>query len=361
MKIGFDAKRYFHNATGLGNYSRDLVNGLCEWHKDQQYFLFDKQPDLKKVPQHAIAVSPQGSATIWREFGMRKEMALYGLNVYHGLSNELPFGKFPAGIKKIVTIHDVIFKLFPEHYALIDRSIYDYKTRHAIKIADTIVATSKATANDLIKFYGANEAKIKVVYQTCGNLHKQTYNHELVTDFKIKYALNTPYILYVSSFQTRKNHLPLIKAFAALKQNNIKLVLAGRKGETYNDCVKLITSLGLQDIVNLVDDIASEDLPLLYRGAQGFVYPSMIEGFGIPLIEAAHAGVPMAVNDIAVFREIAPEGTLFFDVNDSNNLSESLRQLIDNYKGRIHYEKHLELFDVQKISQNMIQIYAGNN
>jgi glycosyltransferase involved in cell wall biosynthesis len=358
MKIGFDAKRYFHNRTGLGNYSRDLVNELCVQFPSNNYFLFDKKPDLSLVPNNAIAVAPHRPSSIWRVHGMIKEMQLYQLDVFHGLSNELPYGKYPKQIKKIVTIHDVIFRLFPEQYALIDRSIYHEKTRHAVKIADTVIATSKATANDLMHFYHQEESKIKVVYQTCGEAHKADHSEASISHFRNIYHLQEPYLLYVSSFQTRKNHLPLIKAFAALKQNKVKLVLAGRKGETYDNCVRLIKALQLENMVNLVDDISYENLPLLYRGAQGFIYPSMIEGFGIPLTEAAFAGLPMAVNDIAVFREIAPEGTLFFDVNQSDSMVNALQLLLQIDKNTVQYSEHLKQFDSVKISKQLIGIYG---
>lgn len=357
MKIGFDAKRYFHNRTGLGNYSRDLINGLCTYCPDHRYFLFDRSPDLGMVSKNAVAVTPQRPSSIWRVHGMIKEMQLYQLDVFHGLSNELPYGTYPKQIKKIVTIHDVIFRLFPEQYAFVDRSIYHEKTRHAVKIADTVIATSRATAKDLMHLYHLEEGKIKVVYQTCGDVHKETYSGSEINNFRNTNRLQEPYLLYVSSFQTRKNHLPLIKAFAALKQNKVKLVLAGRKGETYDNCVRLIKALQLEKLVNLVDDISYSELPLLYRGASGFIYPSMIEGFGIPLIEAAYAGLPMAVNDIAVFREIAPEGTLFFDVNQEESMIRSMRNLLQINKDSMSYTNHLSQFNAAAISKKLIEIY----
>ncbi len=358
MKIGFDAKRYFHNSTGLGNYSRDLVKGLCQHFPDNEYFLYDKNPDLTKLPPNAIAVVPLGQHILWRAHGIIKDMQLYKLDVFHGLSNELPYGRFPKSIKKVVTIHDVIFRSFPEHYALIDRTIYDQKSKHAVKVADIVIATSQATAYDLIKFYKADERKIKVIYQSCGEQYRAIYTDNAIETFRTRHHLQQPYLLYVSSFQTRKNHVALIKAFASIKQNNTQLVLAGRKGETYYECVTLLKTLGLENKVNLVDDISTEDLPLLYHGAQGFIYPSMIEGFGIPLIEAACTGLPIAVNDIPVFREIAPEGTLFFDVNQQDSMVKALQQLLEKDKTKTNYTEHLKQFDAGEISKKLMAIYG---
>ncbi len=359
MKIGFDAKRYFHNNTGLGNYSRVLVNELCKHFPEHDYFLFDKRPNLYAHPENAQIIRPSGTGFLWRESGIIKDIAANDLEVFHGLSNELPFGKFPSSTKKIVTIHDVIFKPFPEHYKWMDRTIYDIKTKHAIEIADTIIATSIATSDDLIKYYKADKKRIEVVYQSCGKLHQLRYSNEAIETFRKEKGLNEPYLLYVSSFQFRKNHSALIKAFADLKQNKTKLVLAGRKGETYDACVALIKSLGIEKLVNLVDDISAEELPLLYRGAKAFVYPSLVEGFGIPLIEAAFAGLPMAVNNIAVFKEIAPDGTLYFDTKNEANMVDALQQLLEKGDNMLNYDTHLKRFDEGKISTHLIKIYNG--
>jgi glycosyltransferase involved in cell wall biosynthesis len=358
MKIGFDAKRYFHNRTGLGNYSRDLIDGLSDNYPEHRFFLFDEKPEIAHLAHHVVAVAPASQSLLWRVNGMIRDMKRYQLDVFHGLSNELPYGKYPQSLKKLVTIHDVIFRSYPEHYPFIDRTIYHEKTRHALRIADTIIATSKATANDLARFYNADLNKIQVVHQTCGEAHKAFYSDEAIAAFRNSHQLQEPYLLYVSSFQTRKNHLALINAFAALKQTKVKLVLAGRKGETYADCKRLIKNLSLENMVNLIDDIGQENLPLLYRGANAFIYPSLIEGFGIPLLEAAFAGLPMAVNDIAVFREIAPGGTFYFDVNKQESIIISIQGLLQTEKKSNRYAEHLSRFDTVSISKKLMAIYG---
>lgn len=355
MHIGFDAKRYFHNRTGLGNYSRDLINTLLQQHPEDRFFLYDKRPDIKNLPSNTIAVPPLNGGWLWRERGIQSEIKRYQLDVFHGLSNELPFGKWPARVKKIVTIHDVIFRHFPEHYALLDRSIYHYKTKHALKIADVVVATSYATAKDLEQFYQVDPNKIHVVYQTCGQQHRHNYSASQVADIAIKYRLPETFLLYVSSFQTRKNHLALLKAFVQNKEQRSTLVLAGKPGNTLNEVKQFVSEYGLQDRVRLITDVASDELPLLYRAASGFVYPSMIEGFGIPLIEAAYANLPIAYNDIPVFRELAPEGSLAFDANDTKNFASVLMALESQAKRS--YDSALQIFDPLKSAESIYQLY----
>lgn len=360
MKIGYDAKRYFHNKTGLGNYSRDLVNAVIASHSEDQFFLFDTKPQIEGLAPNTIAVPPGNgipflsTSFLWRPYFMRREMAKYMLDVFHGLSNELPFGKYPYGIKKIVTIHDVIFKHYPEHYPAFDRFVYDKKTAHAVKIADRIIATSKTTADDLIQFYDADASKIQVVYQSCGDAHRQQYDNLAITAFRNQHQIPENSFLYLSSFQTRKNHLQLLKAFALYK-GTYKLVLAGKPGETLSTCKQFIQDNQLSNKVVILEKLENKDLPLLYRACSAFVYPSMIEGFGIPLIEAAQAGMPIAVNDVNIFRELAPEGSLYFKAGDAQHFALQLEAL--SREPKRDYSSFLKAFDPVVQASAVYELY----
>ncbi|MCC6817476.1 MAG: glycosyltransferase family 4 protein, partial [Bacteroidia bacterium] len=356
-----DAKRYFHNRTGLGNYSRDLVNNLVKQHPEDRFFLFDKSPEIDGLDRHVIAVPPSDIARffgnlLWRPFYIRKDMAKYKLDLFHGLSNELPFGKFNANIKKVVTIHDVIFDVYPNHYSWIDRQIYRKKTAHAVEVADSIIVTSQATANDLIHYYKFDVNKIQVVYQTCGEAHRQSYSDYEVEQFKVLYHLPDSFFLYLSSFQTRKNHLQLLNAYKYY-QGDFKLVLAGKPGETLEACKRFINLNGLDQKVLILDTIQTHQLPLLYRSAKAFVYPSLIEGFGIPLLEAAEAGLPIAVNDIPIFRELAPEGSLYFNANDTHQFAQVLDILSTSSPS--NYSNYLERFNPIQTTQQVYNLYKS--
>ncbi len=355
MRIGFDAKRYYHNNTGLGNYSRDLVDGLKQHFPQNAYLLLDK-PSLENLYLENKIIHTPSKSPLWRSHGILKDIENLNLDVFHGLSNELPFGSWPLNTKKVVTIHDVIYKLFPTQYPLLDRNIYHLKTKHAIQVADTIIATSEATAKDLIHLYKAPEHKIEVVYQSCGKVHWMPYTASEVDNFKYSKNIQFPFILYVSSFQERKNHLELIKAYAQLLNKDTKMVLAGRKGKTYHQCMDLIKACQLENDVVILTDLEYKELPLLYRSAMGFIYPSLIEGFGIPLLEAACAGLPMAVNDIPVFREIAPTSTLYFHLGDIISITKALQNLID-INALQDNSQHLEKFKSLNQANQMNKIY----
>lgn len=354
MKIGFDAKRYFHNSSGLGNYSRDLVDTMIALYPSDKFYLFDNQPDRIDFPRNTIVAGPGSRGVLWRQFGIMKEIKLHLPDVYHGLSGELPFGKWPAPVKKVVTIHDVIFRVFPDQYPVVDRSIYDLKTRHALKCADIVVATSQATKNDISSCYGDILKDVRVIYQTCGVRHWMKYAEEDTERYRIQKKLPDRFILFVSSFQRRKNHAAILRAMQFVNPD-IRVVFAGMTGPELRLCKRLITELKLENKVMIHTDINKEDLPLLYRAASGFIYPSMIEGFGIPLLEAACAGLPIAYNNIPVFRELSPQTDLAFQADDRMDTANAINRLwtaekrdhsefLNKFKPEIQVESMMELY-----------------
>lgn len=355
MNLGFDAKRYFHNFTGLGNYSRDLVDTLTSHFPDNKYFLFDKHPSTLELPANTIAVVPIAKRFLWRERGMVHDVKRFRLDVFHGLSNELPWGRWPSNTKKVVTMHDVIFRRFPTQYNWPDRMIYDKKTSHAVKIADAIICTSQATADDLTTYYQAKESKLKVVYQTCGVQHWKQYEDSEVQGFRNRHNLPGSFILYVSSFQERKNHIRLLEALHESNDKSTKIVVAGKMGNTFKTCTDYVKEKAMENQVRFINDLSAAELPLLYRCAQSFIYPSMIEGFGIPLLEAACAGLPIAANDIPVFREIAPSNSLFFDISNLKSMVSCISEL-KNLKTSNSLQ-HLERFKPEFAASTMMDIY----
>lgn len=175
MNIAFDAKRAFSNSTGLGHYSRTLIRSLSEFFPEHEYFLcapkLSNRFDVANL-KHTYAVTPQHFPSsvftaVWRSSWVKKDLQQLKIDLYHGLSNEIPMGIEKTGIKSVVTIHDLIFERFPGQYNKIDVQIYRKKFRYACKHADRIIAISEQTKNDIIQFYKIPENKITVCYQSC--------------------------------------------------------------------------------------------------------------------------------------------------------------------------------------------------
>lgn len=358
MNIGFDAKRFFHNQTGLGNYSRDLVNALASYFPEHHYFLFDKKGGQElKSPLELVLPSSSNQSFVWRAKQILKEKAFQNLDVFHGLSNELPFGNYPSHVKKIVTIHDVIFKSHPQNYSFIDRSIYHIKTKHAATIADTVIATSEFTSQQIQLYYPVKSSNIKVVYQACNEIFHQTLTDSEVQTFKEKYRLENPFFLYVSSFNQRKNHLFLLRAFKKYPNQNHHLVLAGSLGDSFDAVNQLIVDLDLSKRVTILPNINQQELPILYQSASWFVYPSIQEGFGIPLLEAMTCHLPILASNIPVFKEIAAKEVLFFDLHNEEQLLKQLITLSEIHK--INYSTHIQQYSKESIAKQLMTIYQS--
>ena len=175
MNIAFDAKRAFTNGTGLGHYSRTLIRSLATFFPNENYFpctpLITDRFDVSAFPNMHI-ISPATFTTrslrkLWRSSLVKSDLLKNNIDIYHGLSHEIPKGIDATKIKSIVTMHDLIFERFPEQYGLIDRKIYRYKFQYACKHANKIIAISEQTKNDLVELYDVPEHKIAVCYQSC--------------------------------------------------------------------------------------------------------------------------------------------------------------------------------------------------
>ena len=247
MKIAFDAKRITHNATGLGNYSRFVVNSLSTSFPEHIYQLYTPgkgKEALRKRIEERPSVSfhyPEGRfdklfPSLWRTSGLTATLRKEHVDLFHGLSNEIPMNLKQNGIPAVVTIHDLIFLRYPQLYKPIDRSIYTYKFKQACLRSDKIIAISRQTMRDIRDFFHIPESKIEVVYQGCDPIFGQAVQEDVKSSVREKYQINGPYILYVGSIEERKNLLLLVKALKALKED-ISVIAIG-KHTPYTDTVE---------------------------------------------------------------------------------------------------------------------------
>lgn len=366
MKIGFDAKRAFVNPSGLGNYSRTLIDSLSKYYPGEEYILFSPEcstlysPGLKTVTPGTIAGKLFPS--YWRSYSCVNDMNREAVEIYHGLSNELPFSISESKAKKITTVHDLIFMRHPEWYPAIDSYFYKKKFRHACRASDVIIAVSRQTKKDIEEFFGTDTNKIKVIYQSCNPAFAQEYPEEEKLRVKKKYNLPGEFILYVGTIEERKNLLAVIRALPQL--SGISLVAAGEKKQRYFSKVsEEISRLNLVKRIIFPSKVDSHDLPILYRLAKVFVYPSLYEGFGIPVLEAISSGVPVAASRRASIPEAGGANSLYFDPLNAEELVHKIKSLLDDSglrkemaeQGKIHAAN----FSPQIISRQLMELYKS--
>lgn len=372
MKIGFDAKRALNNSSGLGNYARNLLNALMQEYPEHEYLLFSPKAkdeyfnqlngELKMMlPETRFQKSFHAA---WRSFGIKSQLIKNRVELYHGLSNEIPFGITSTGIASVVTIHDLIFLKHTDQYPFIDRQIYKLKTQYAAKQADKIVAVSNQTKQDLVEIYGVAERKVEVIYPIIDSLFENqepgTKSKEVIPE----YGLPAKYVLNVGSFFARKNQATLVEAFDRIK-NQIEedLVLVGGDGNMLTEIKALIEKKGIEKRVHIITNAVNEELPIIYRRASAFVYPSLFEGFGMPIVEALFSKTPVVTTRGGCFEEAGGKSALYVNPISAAEISAAILRVLSDEKLKAEMITtglvHAQTMSAKSIAQKMIVLYKS--
>tara|TARA_R110002051_G_scaffold34256_5_gene76413 strand:+ start:29229 stop:30341 length:1113 start_codon:yes stop_codon:yes gene_type:complete len=366
MKIAYDAKRIFHNNTGLGNYGRDIVRILHNQGSVEHFYLFNtKKSELESFMnfKDTTIVYPKGwlwrtIPSLWRFIGQWKQVKPLNVSFYHGLSGEIPIQVIKNNIPKIVTIHDLIFLSHPHYYNFFDRIIYKIKFKYAVNAADHIIAISEQTKADTVKYLKADVNKISVIYQGCNAVFKKQYTEAQKLKNRQKFKLPGQYILNVGTLQERKNALTLIKAINGTKHH---LVLVGHEKGYAKALHEYISTNNLEKQVTFLKDITTEDLALIYQNASIFCYPSICEGFGIPIIEALFSGLPVITTKFGCFSEAAGPNSLYVNPYDENEIRAKINLLFEDSDLRIKLIEtglqFVQKFSDENVAKNLINLY----
>ena len=357
--IGFDAKRVVRNGTGLGSYGRTLVNDLAQ-RQDLELRLYapDKgRDDLRSQIVERPNVNfcyPYGGrlrGAWWRMTGVVADLQRDGVQLYHGLSGELPIGIQNSGIRSVVTIHDLIFLRHPEFYHWVDTKIYAWKFRQTLKEADHIIAISECTKRDILYYGDIDEQKISIVYQSFAPRFSAEISEEQRSQVSRRYQLPLRYILNVGSIEARKNVLQAVQALPLLP-DDIALVIVGRHTPYTNQVLQFAHEHHLEHRVRVLHGVPDDHLPVLYAMAEAFVYPSVYEGFGIPIIEAISCGLPVVACTGSCLEEAGGPDCYYVQPGDVEGMADAIRHSL---KGAADREQHIEN------SKKYIRRFSGCN
>lgn len=409
MKVGYDGKRAVSNMTGLGNYSRLVIEEVGKifmslredegYEPEESYGSGDdfgmhiadpkaarrRAADLRSdwkllvytpemsrnsrlEPLHRLEnvefrfPPAQGfKGSLWRTFGITNNLAADRPDIYHGLSNELPLNIRNSGVKSVVTIHDLIYRRMPECYKPIDRLLYDFKYSRACRNADRIIAVSNRTKQDIVEIYGINPDKIEVIYQGCDDIFRQKYNEAEKEDARKRLRLPDRYITQVGTVEKRKNLELTLRALSNLPEE-IGLVVVGGDNGGYRQAMKrLARELGAANRVIWLEGIDFHDLPLIYSMAEASVYPSRYEGFGIPVIESIESGTPVVAATGSCLEESGGPGALYVSPDSVEELATALRGIITDHELRVRLaeegKRHVQRFDNVKMAEKIVACY----
>lgn len=338
MRIGFDAKRLFCNFTGLGNYSRNNIVALRETFPEHDYLLFTPRVHVNDITrpftdQKGMEVKlPETwiKGGLWRTFLLTGALEREHVDVFHGLSHELPVGIARSKVASVLTVHDVAFKTFTQMYHWHDRQIYDVKMRYACHHADRIVAISESTKRDVMRFYGVDEEKIDVVYQPVQDIFYTPMSRSEALSLLESFSLPSEFMLYVGSINSRKNLLGIVKAMESIPESSRQpLVIVGNGGAYKQEVERYIVSHGMEKHFIWMSGLKDNRLlQALYTLASVFLYPSFYEGFGLPVVESLLCGCPVVTSNVSSLPEAGGSAALTVNPNQVDELSHAIQQVL---------------------------------
>jgi glycosyltransferase involved in cell wall biosynthesis len=339
MLIGIDATRARRaQRTGTERYSLEIIRALLtlpEAH-DHDWRLYLDQPtapsffthdDLPEPAKFELCLLP--ARRLWTHIELAREVVRRRPDVLFVPSHVIPF-VLPAWRlpPSVVTIHDLGYRHFPNAHSWRHRQYLEWGTQWSTLVAKSVIAVSQSTADDLRHIYATPAGKIVVIHEALPLAETATPNP--LSEVKARYGISRSYMLYVGTIQPRKNVARLVQAFAefaATGQVDCDLVLAGGQGWLYEPIPTLALRLGVADRVHFLGYVPDADLPALYEGALCFCFPSLFEGFGLPVLEAQHYGIPVMAANNSSLPEVAGDGALLVDPTNVEALADAMLRL----------------------------------
>jgi len=361
LKIAFDAKRLFHNREGLGAYARTVVADLQAAYPQHKYYLCTPvvsehdfvQPFLDPSKFTVIQPSSRQLGSLWRTKTVVKDLERVGIDLYFGLSNELPFGIARSSVAAVVMIHDVLYREFPQQFSRVDRWIYNKKFKHALRAADLILSTSAHTKADITKHFDVRSKTIEVLYQPIAPSYRSVVHETLMPS----------HYLYVGTINARKNLELIIQAYKLLPEaQRRKVVIVGEGGRYKNQMLDLIKLYGLVEWFDFKGNVSEYDLISLYKAAIALIFPSKYEGFGRPIVEALSMRVPVITGSNSSLPEVVGKYGIIIEYDRPESLVEAIskmNRLSDRESFLEGVEAHLEKFDSSMHSHSLMSLLAS--
>lgn len=340
MRVCIDVSPAVHHKAGLGRYAQDLTAALLAVDTRNTYAAFFNEPQtaqvappLDRLPRLTVArtTKPWRMSVLLSHLLRRSQDSVApGMDIFHATDHLLP--RF-VGVRTVFTLHDLAFQACPETHTRLNRTFLRVGMPLFLRAADAIIAVSQWTKSDAVRLYGIPEENITVIAE---GVHPrfQPPQSGAVAAVRAKYGLPQRAVLYVGTIEPRKNLNVLLDAFAILRRHpenaDLRLVMVGKKGWLYEPFFAHLRELGLDNEVIFPGFVADDDLPALYGAASVFVYPSLFEGFGLPVLEAMACGAPVVCSNASSLPEVAGDAALMVAPHDTAGLAAAMQRVLSD-------------------------------
>jgi glycosyltransferase involved in cell wall biosynthesis len=340
-RIGIDVTAAVSQGGGIGRYTREIIQALAKVDSENEYHLYSaKRPKETPIPDplptgpnfsyHEAPLSERWLYRIWYRLNLPipVQWITGSLDLLHSPDFVLP--PLRDNIPSLLTIHDLSFVHFPETFTDSLVSYLNNVVPRSIEAASHILADSESTKNDLLAIWGVAPEKISVLYSGVNSLFRPVTDDHVQETTRQKYGIgDKPYLLTVGTVQPRKNYQLLVRAFKTISQSHShNLVVVGAMGWLHEQLLEEIEKQGLSNRVVLTGFVDDSDLPSLYSGATLFLFPSLYEGFGLPILEAMACGVPVIASNVSSLPEVAGEAAVLLSPIDEVGWADKMHQLL---------------------------------
>jgi glycosyltransferase involved in cell wall biosynthesis len=369
LRIAIDATAVPQRMAGAGVYTYQLVRALAELDGEHSLLVFARTglfDDLSSDRLQVEHVRSMGRAMRlgWEQALLPLHLRRQRVDVLHSPHHHTPLvAGIATGVRQVVTFHDVTFLLLPHRYPLVRRLYMSAVTRASARAADAFIAPSQAVRNDVVRELGLQARRVFVVPEAAAP-HYKPADGEAMAHLRQRYGLPNRYLLSVGSLEPGKNRARLIEAYSRLHHEGIDvpLVVAGQRAWDYEGDFELVRSLGLDAHVRFLGYVPDDDLPALYSGALLLAFPSLYEGFGLPVLEAMACGTPVLTSSVSATAEVAADAALLVHPLDVNALTSALGRMLTDDALRAHLRRRglarAAEFSWERTAQKTLWVYG---
>jgi len=388
MRIGIDVRpllQNYHRFRGIGYYTYNLIRNIGKIDTENEYILFASENangvDLnimhnkfwKEEYQTPRIKKPVRLANhlqwLWDRLFLPRVISNSKIDIFHATdNNSIPISH---SCKVIATIYDLIPCIFPKHYfnslKTLDLRYNYYRQLAAAKKSAMIITISEYSKKDIMRILHVSEEKIKVIYLAANEKFKPIKDNQILEKVKAKYNINRPFALYVGGFDYRKNVERLIKSFYLFSQQStedLQLVIGGCIGNKIAlELKQLISLLNLKEKIVLPGFIADRDLPAMYSAAELLIFPSLYEGFGLPVLEAMACGTPVICSNTSSLSEVAGDAAILVNPYDEEEIAQAMKRVLSNPDLREKMKRkgleRAKLFSWEQTAKKTLKVYQG--